>query len=138
MIGWINSFGNENTSFCQLYAIFYIITTIIQLVMEIITPNEKFYGVFLEIIGCYIYSFVISFIANHFKLLNDKEEKYKMKMQILDEIKVTYHLNLDLYQQIKVYLKRNILNDKQDNKAFINSLPIFLKNELMSMMSKRL
>ena len=75
LIGWINSFGNENTSFCQLYAIFYIITTIIQLVMEIITPNEKFYGVFLEIIGCYIYSFVISFITNHFKLLNSKEEK---------------------------------------------------------------
>jgi hypothetical protein len=61
-----------------------------------------------------------------------------MKIQILDEIKVTYQLNLDLYQQIKVYLKRNVLNDKKDDKAFINSLPIFLKNELMSMMSKRL
>ena len=61
-----------------------------------------------------------------------------MKIQILDEIKVTYQLNLDLYQQIKVYLKRNLLNDKKDDKAFINSLPIFLKNELMSMMSKRL
>ena len=61
-----------------------------------------------------------------------------MKIQILDEIKVTYQLNLDLYQQIKVYLKRNILNDKQDNKAFINSLPIFLKNELMSMMYKKI
>ena len=61
-----------------------------------------------------------------------------MKMQIFDEIKVTYQLNLDLYQQIKVYLKRNVLNNKKDDKAFINSLPIFLKNELMSMMSKRL
>ena len=61
-----------------------------------------------------------------------------MKIQILDEIKVTYQLNLDLYQQIKVYLKRNVLNNKKDDKAFINSLPIFLKNELMSMMSKRL
>ncbi len=141
-MGWINSFGYENTSFFKLYliAIYYIITTITTVGygdIFTITPIEKIYGVFLEIIGCYIYSFVISFIANHFKLLNDKEEKYKMKMQILDEIKVTYHLNLDLYQQIKVYLKRNILNDKQDNKAFINSLPIFLKNELMSMMSKR-
>ena len=44
------------------------------------TPREKLFGLFMEIVGIFAYSWAISHISNYFKIIN---EKLKIMKKIL-------------------------------------------------------
>ena len=135
--GWIIHFGYENKDFKGLYliAMYYIITTVTTVGygdLSCVTPIEKVYGLFMEIVGIFAYSFALTEISNYVKVLSDKKEEYHQKCEILNDIRVSFpELSDDLYNRINSYLKRNLFNDKKDKKLIINSLPVGLKNELV-------
>ena len=135
--GWIIHFGFENKSFFGLYfiAIYYLITTVTTVGygdLSCITPIEKVFGLFMEIVGIFAYSFALTSISNYVKVLSDKNEEFHQKCEVLDDIRVSYpELSDDLYTRIHRYLKSNLFNDKKDKKLIINSLPITLKNSLV-------
>ncbi len=135
--GWIIQFGFENKTFWGLYfiAIYYIITTVTTVGygdLTCVTPIEKLFGLFMEIVGIFAYSFALTSISNYVKVLSDKNEEFHQKCEILDDIRLSYpELSDDLYTRIHRYLKSNLFNDKKDKKLIINSLPITLKNTLV-------
>ena len=135
--GWIINFGFQNKTFWGLYfiAIYYIITTVTTVGygdLTCVTPIEKLFGLFMEIVGIFAYSFALTSISNYVKVLSDKNEEFHQKCEILDDIRVNYpELSDDLYIRIHRYLKSNLFNDKKDKKLIINSLPITLKNTLI-------
>ena len=135
--GWIIHFGYENKDFKGLYlvAIYYIITTVTTVGygdLSCVTPIEKVFGLFMEIVGIFAYSFALTEISNYVKVLSDRNEEYHQKCEILNDIRASYpELSDDLYQRIHSFLKRNLFNDKKDKKLIINSLPVGLKNELI-------
>jgi len=135
--GWIIHFGYENKDFKGLYliAIYYIITTVTTVGygdLSCITPIEKVFGLFMEIVGIFAYSFALTEISNYVKVISDKNEEYHQKCEILNDIRVSFpELSDDLYNRINSYLKRNLFSEKKDKKLIINSLPVGLKNELV-------
>ena len=136
--GWIIRFGFENATFTQLYliAIYYIITTCTTVGygdLTCITLVEKLFGLVMEIVGIFAYSFAVSAISNYVKIMNDKTEKYREKSEILEDIKISYpELSEDLYMEIHRYLKFKFkFKETLDNKVIINSLPLTLKNTLV-------
>ena len=136
--GWIIRFGFENSTFTQLYliAIYYIITTCTTVGygdLTCITLVEKLFGLVMEIVGIFAYSFAVSAISNYVKIMNDKTEKYREKSEILEDIKISYpELSEELYMEIHRYLKFKFkFKETLDNKVIINSLPLTLKNTLV-------
>jgi len=136
--GWIIRFGFENSTFVQLYliAIYYIITTCTTVGygdLTCITLVEKLFGLVMEIVGIFAYSFAVSAISNYVKIMNDKTEKYREKSEILEDIKMSYpDLSEELYMEIHRYLKFKFkFHETLDNKVIINSLPLTLKNTLV-------
>jgi len=141
--GWIIYFGFENCNFAKLYliAVYYIITTCTTVGygdLLCITLVEKVFGLFMEIVGIFAYSFAVSAISNYVKIMNDKSEKYREKSEILDDIKLSHpELSEDLYMRIHRHLKFKFKNNAiLDKKVIINSLPITLKNSLVYEMYK--
>ena len=135
--GWIIKFGFDNYNFYNLYfiAIYYIITTVTTVGygdLTCVTPIEKLYGLFMEIVGIFAYSFALTSISHYVKEASDKKEEFIQKCEILDDIKVTHsNLSDDLYKRIHRYLKVDTYNDKKDKKIILNSLPIALRNKLV-------
>ena len=139
---WILNFGFENYDFYNLYfiSIYYIITTVTTVGygdLSCVTPIEKIFGLFMEIVGIIAYSFALSSISNYVKEKSDKSEEFFQKCQILEDIKINYpNFSDDLYKRIYRYLKADVFDDKKDNKLILNSLPISLKNDLVYNMYK--
>ncbi len=135
--GWIVHYEFEDKHFLSLYfiAIYYIITTVTTVGygdLLCITPIEKLFGLFMEIVGIFAYSFALTSISNYVKVLSDKNEEYHQKCEILEDIRVTYpDLSDDLYNRIHCFLKNNLFHNKKDKKIIINSLPAALKNNLV-------
>ena len=135
--GWIITFGFDNYDFFNLYfiAIYYIITTVTTVGygdLICITPIEKLFGLFMEIVGIFAYSFALTSISHYVKEASDKKEEFIQKCEILNDIKVTHsNLSDDLYKRIHRYLKVDTYNDKKDKKIILNSLPIALRNKLV-------
>ena len=139
---WILNFGFGNYNFYNLYfiAIYYIITTVTTVGygdLSCVTPIEKIFGLFMEIVGIIAYSFALSSISNYVKEKSDKSEEFFQKCKILEDIKINYpNFSDDLYKRIYRYLKGDVFDDKKDNKLILNSLPASLKNDLVYNMYK--
>ena len=136
--GWIINYGYQDLNYSELYliAIYYIITTCTTVGygdLTCITLVEKIFGLIMEIVGIFAYSFAVSSISNYVKVMNDKSEEYREKSEILEDIRISYpELDDDLYHQIHRYLKFKFLcHEKLDKKVIINSLPLTLKNSLV-------
>ena len=133
---WIIKFGFSDYSYGELYfiGIYYIITTVTTVGYGDITcatPNEKIFGIIVEIVGIIAYSYVLTSISNYVRSKKDAEEEYFKKYKILQEIKITYKdLSDDLFDRINRYIK-NKQNNEEQVKNLIEELPISLKNTLV-------
>ena len=113
---WIVKFNFTEYTFSQLYflGIYYLITTVTTVGygdLTCITPNEKVFGIFIEIVGIVAYSWVLTSISNYVKSKNDKEEEYFKKYKILEDIKMTYdEFPDDLFEIIDRYIKHKQTN----------------------------
>ena len=135
---WIIHFGHNNKSFSELYliAIYYTITTLTTVGygdLSCISSNEKLFGLFMEVVGICVYSWALTEISNYIKVINEKSEELTKRIQILDDIKLTYrHFPDDLYERIVRHLKYKHYNEKRNNIHMIfEELPIGLRNSLI-------
>ena len=133
---WIINYGFEEENFHKLYflCIYYIITTVTTVGygdLVCITTKEKVFGIIVEVVGIFAYSWVISSISNYVKSQSDAEEEYLNKYKVLEDIKLKYpDLSDDLFDRINRYIKTKQNNEDQE-KNLIEELPITLKNVLV-------
>ncbi len=133
---WIINFNFEGHSFKKLYfiGIYYIITTVTTVGygdLTCVTPKEKLFGIFIEIVGIIAYSWILTSISNYVKSKSDQEEEYFKKYKILEDIKMTYDdFSEDLFERIDRYIKHKTRNEDEE-KQLIDELPIALKNNLV-------
>ncbi len=139
---WIIYYGYDSYSYLKLYltAIYYTIETLTTVGygdLTCITPNEKLFGLFMEIVGIFAYSWAISRVSNYFKIINEKNENYERNYQILNQIKLfNPKFPIDLYDRILRYLKYKHDHEKVDKKILFDSLSPNLSNLLCYEMYK--
>ena len=139
---WIIYYGYDSYSYLKLYltAIYYTIETLTTVGygdLTCITPKEKLFGLFMEIVGIFAYSWAISHISNYFKVINEKNENYERNFQILNQIKLLNpKFPIDLYDRILRYLKYKHDNEKVDKQILFDSLSPNLSNLLCYEMYK--
>ena len=140
--GWISLFGYNNYPYLNLYlvAIYYTITTLTTVGygdLYCTTKSEKIFGMFMEVVGIFAYSWALTSVSNYVKVLNEKTEEYEKNLQILEEIKLTYpKLSDDLYDRISRYLKYKQDKEQLDKNIIIECLPVNLSNLLVYEMYK--
>ncbi len=140
--GWISLFGYNNDPYIKLYlvAIYYTITTLTTVGygdLYCATKSEKIFGMFMEVVGIFAYSWALTSVSNYVKVLNEKTEEYEKNLQILEEIKLTYpKLSDDLYDRICRYLKYKQDKEQLDKNIIIECLPVNLSNLLVYEMYK--
>jgi len=139
---WIINFNHDDKTFLQLYiiAIYYTITTLTTVGygdLTCVTPKEKIFGLIIEVVGIFAYSWALTAMSNYVKVLNEKTEELSKKCKILDEIKLSYpKFPDDLYDRIIRFLKYKQFNEKKDKNIILDDLPITLRNSLIFEMYK--
>ena len=133
---WINKFNFQEFNFANLYfiGIYYLITTVTTVGygdLTCSTPNEKIFGIIIEIVGIVAYSYILTAISNYVKSKSDQREEYFKKYQVLEDMKITYDdFSDDLFERIDRYIKTKHRSEDEE-KNLIQELPITLKNDLV-------
>ena len=135
--GWIVQKNLQNSSFGDLYiaSLYYQMTTLTTVGYGDISAYigiEKYYGIFILIVGTCAYSWILTYISNYIKKNNEKYIDFQEKMKVLTEIKLEYpNLGKSLYDRIKRYLNYNKAKNKYNLKFILESLPSSLQNNLI-------
>ena len=135
--GWIIQNNLQDKNFADLYiaSLYYQMTTLTTVGYGDISANvgpEKFYGIFILIVGTCAYSWILTYISNYIKKNNEKFLDFEEKIKVLNEIKMEYpNLNNALYDQIKRYLNYNKSEYNNNLKFILESLPSSLQNNLI-------
>ena len=139
---WIFQAKLNSTSFIDIYiaAIYIIIMALTTVGYGDITCYSFYEYIFQLLIlniGIIGYTWVVSFISNYIQKINEKSVEFKKKIAILDEIKRDNpNLHEDLYDRIVRHLKFNDGNEININNTLFDSIPLGLKNSLISEMYK--
>ena len=135
--GWILFNNLQDKSFMDIYiaSLYYQMTTLTTVGYgDISSTNdlEKFYGIFVLIVGTCAYSWILTNISNYIKKNNEKFIDFEEKMKVLNEIKLEYpNLDQELYNRITRYLNYNKSEYKCNLKFILESLPSSLQNNLI-------
>ena len=139
---WIINFGFDNYPYIKLYliGIYYTITTLTTVGygdLYCISSSEKVFGILMEVIGIFAYSWALTSVSNYVKILTEKTEEYEKNRSVLEEIKLIYpQLPEDLYERISRYLKYKFEKEQLDKNIVIECLPVNLSNILVYEMYK--
>ena len=139
---WITIFGYDNHPYIKLYliGIYYTIATLTTVGygdLFCISTSEKVFGMLMEVVGIFAYSWALTSVSNYVKILNEKTEEYEKNCRVLEEIKITYpQLSEDLYDRISRYLKYKQEKEQFDKNIVIECLPVNLSNILVYEMYK--
>ena len=139
---WIIHYGYEAESYIKLYliSIYYTIETLTTVGygdITCVTPKEKIFGLFMECVGIFAYSWIVTSVSNYVKILHERYEEFENKIKILDRIKLSVsHFPDELYDKISRYLKYKQDSEKLDKKIIFESLPVGLSNILIYEMYK--
>ena len=140
--GWIKMNGIQDRTFGFTYvsAIYYLMTTLTTVGygdITVFTTYERIYQIILLIVGTCAYSWILTFISNYIKKMNEKYIDFENKVKILTDIRITYPLlKNDLYEKIIRYLKYNKDENKYNVNYILDSLPLSLKNNVIIDMYK--
>ena len=135
--GWIDNCNLNSSSFKHIYitSLYYVMTTLSTVGYGDITganKYERYYQMFLLIVGTCVFSWILTFISNYIKKKNDKYIIFENKLKILGEIKMSYpNLNNELYEKILRYLNYNKSEYKYNVENILDSLPSTLQNNLI-------
>ena len=140
--GWIIVRQIQDESFLYIYltAVYYLMTTLTTVGygdIIILTTYERVYQIILLIVGTCAYSWILTFISNYIKKMNEQYIDFENKVQILSDIKMAYPLlKNELYEKIIRYLKYNKSENKYNIDFILDSLPLSLKNNVIIDMYK--
>jgi predicted solute-binding protein len=99
--------------------------------------SEIIFQIIMVFAGTCIYSWLITSVSNYVKKMNEKNIKYEEKIQVLEEIKLSCHVNEKLYNKILRLLNYRKYHEEESEKNIIlESLPNSLKNTLIIEMYK--
>ena len=139
---WIISTNLEVKNFfdiyiCSIYILITALTTVGYGDITCYSFNERIFQLLLLIVGIVAYSWIISYISNYVKKINEKSIDFENRKLILDDIKLNNpSLSNNLYERILRYLKYKKFNEKKDKSIIFECLPITLKNNLIAEMYK--
>ena len=140
--GWIVGGNMQNKPFCHIYlnAIYYLMETITTVGygdIYISSICERIFQIIILIVGTIAYSWMITYISNYIKKIQEKSMDYEKKIQILEEIKISHpNFSKNLYDKILRHLKYNRYEKKDSTEIIINCLPYPLRNTLFMEMYK--
>ena len=135
--GWIVNNNLQNSNFMDIYvaSLYYQMTTLTTVGygdISAIIGFEKYYGIFVIIVGTCAYSWILTYISNYIKKNNEKFIDFEKRMGVLKEIKIEYpNINNNLYDRIKRYLNYTKSESKCNLKFILESLPSSLQNNLI-------
>ena len=122
---------------CSIYIIIMALTTVGYGDITCYSLNERIYQLFLLIVGIMAYSYSVTAFSNFVQKINEKSADYSKKKTILDEIKMANHnMPQELYERILKYLNYKYKHEKKYKNLIFDSLPVTLKNDLISEMYK--
>ena len=139
---WIMSTNLETKSFsdiyiCSIYILITALTTVGYGDITCYSFNERIFQLLLLIVGIVAYSWIISYISNYVKKINEKSIDFENRKLILDEIKMTNpSLSRNLYERVLRHLKYKKFYENKDKSIIFDCLPITLKNNLIAEMYK--
>ena len=139
---WIFSTELEVKSFsdiyiCGIYLLITALTTVRYGDITCYSFNERIFQLILLIVGIVAYSWIISYISNYVKKINEESIDFETRKAILDEIKLTNpNLTNNLYDRILRYLKYRKYHENKDKNIIFDCLPLALKNNLIAEMYK--
>ena len=140
--GWIMVRKIQDDSFSDIYvtAVYYLMTTLTTVGygdIIVLTTYERIYQIMLLIVGTCAYSWILTFISNYIKKMNERYIDFENKVKILGDIRISYPLlKNDLYEKIVRYLKYNKAENKYNIDFILDSLPLSLKNNVIIEMYK--
>ena len=140
--GWIIAQNIQDKDFKYIYvtSIYYLMTTLTTVGfgdIKIMTIYERFYQIILLIVGTCAYSWILTFISNYIKKMNEQYIDFENKVKILGDIKISYPLlTNELYEKIIRFLKYNKSENKFNVDYILDSLPLSLKNNVIIDMYK--
>ena len=140
--GWIMVRKIQDNSFLDIYitAVYYLMTTLTTVGygdIIVLTIYERIYQIILLIVGTCAYSWILTFISNYIKKMNERYIDFENKVEILGDIRISYPLfKNELYEKIVRYLKYNKAENKYNINYILDSLPLSLKNNVIIEMYK--
>ena len=122
---------------CSIYLLIMALTTVGYGDITCYSLNERVFLLLILFVGIIGYSWVVSFVSNYIKKINEKSVEFIKKKTFLDEIKANYpNLPEVLYDKIVRFLKFKNFHEKQYKNIIFDCLPVGLKNDLISEMYK--
>ncbi len=139
---WITTHKLQDSNHISIYlaATYFNLYTIYSIGYGNIVPisiYEKVYTIFLQTIGIFIYSFLVSHMMLLLKI-SPKKEEYERKLNILNDIKIKYNINNKLYHKIRRILDFNYEIDNTDKFELLNYIPSHIRYELIEIMYKNM
>ena len=137
---WIIVNNLRDKSSLELYtaSLYFIFLTLLTVGYGDITPQnqyEKLFCIFLLLVGCFLYSYLIILGS---VIFGEKERKIQIiegRKKILNELNKDHKLNEDLISKLnRIIMTKNYLNWNNCLYDFLETLPNLIKNELTSQM----
>lgn len=132
---WIYQSGFIDSAKSTIYlnSLYFTFTTFFTIGYGDITPYntyERLFVSFLLIVGCFIYSYMLTTGASIFEDHNKRNQLINRKKEILTKLAKEYTLYDSLHEKILKSITQTQVNWSEDIIKFLDSLPMILKNEL--------
>jgi hypothetical protein len=133
---WIISAQLEEMENFEIYltGVYFSMMTVYTVGYGDILPKsrgELLFTLFFMIIGVLLFSFCISWLGTMFGKIDKKTIHFKKQLKILDQIASKYELTPATFFKIKKTIKLQYKRHNADKFKLINTLPTYLKNEII-------
>ena len=139
---WVTHQNLINNSKFEIYisSFYYVFATVFTVGYgDIVSINiyERFFNLFLLIVGIMAYSFSISSLSNYVQNVDFKTQDFNEKMETLAHLKLTHEkMPKSLYNKIARFLKYKLEHVVRDKNEIMDNLPIGLRTTLIMEMYK--
>lgn len=139
---WLNSFQMAKQSNIAIYttSLYFLMNSMLSDGYGDITATsliERIFMTFFLIIGCAIYSLMLTTLSSIFSKIEPKTLIFSQKELMLEQLKNEYPIPDSLYDNIKKALKHDYYSWKEDQIKLLDSLPGSLKNDLYLKMHEK-
>lgn len=132
---WIVNSNLEDSPLIDLYvcSVYFSVTTLFTVGygdIKSYNPLERVVVIVFLIIGCLIYSLVLTIVSGLMKTHNIKDKVYQERLDTLYELYHIYRLPYDLYRQLQSSIDHNFETWKGDKEELLSVLPNSIRTNL--------
>lgn len=125
--------SNVNIYFASLYFVLASVFTVGYGDIVSVSYYERGYNIFLMIIGLFLNTYIISSIIILFRK-SHKEERLEKYINVLDNIKIQYKVDMNLYWKIRKWLTYENEANRDEQMNFISEFSYSVQNTLFTEM----